>query len=136
VHVLACRARATRADAIRAITSLLLRGGHDDGGLSQPGVVNPRAGCSAGAASDPWSLDGLDADRRFVEILTAHAESSLVSAQLEMVEGFSAACRSLAEDASRESWRERAALRVLIAGQANQGSGGRECVSTECAVEP
>jgi uncharacterized protein (DUF305 family) len=101
VRALARRASATQADDIGAITSMLLGWGGEGG-------PDP-----AGAASDLRSLDGLDIDRRFIEILTAHAEASLVSARTEMIEGFGGSSRRHAEDTSRANWRELAELGFL-----------------------
>jgi uncharacterized protein (DUF305 family) len=101
VRALARRASATQADDIGAITSMLL-------GWAREGGPDP-----AGAASDLRSLDGLDIDRRFIEILTAHAEASLVSARTEMIEGFGGSSRRHAEDTSRANWRELAELGFL-----------------------
>jgi uncharacterized protein (DUF305 family) len=101
VRALARRASATQADDIGVITSMLLGWGRE-GGPDQ-----------AGAASDLRSLDGLEIDRRFIEILTAHAEASLVSARTEMIEGFGGSSRRHAEDTSRANWRELAELGFL-----------------------
>jgi uncharacterized protein (DUF305 family) len=102
VRALARRASATQADDIGVITSMLLGWGRE-GGLDQ-----------AGAASDLRSLDGLEIDRRFIEILTAHDEASLVSARTEMVEGFGGSSRRHAEDTSRANWRELAELSLIV----------------------
>lgn len=104
VRALARRARATQADDIRAITSMLL--GWGQGGSTEPaGLAVP--------VDDLQSLDGLEIDRRFIEMLTAHAEASLASARTEMIEGFGGSSRRLAEDTSRANWRELAALSLL-----------------------
>lgn len=114
VRELARQARTTQADAIRSIKSILNDEGHDADGLARSSVMTPPRR-SARAASDPRSLDGLDVDRRFMEILTAHAEASLSSAQTELIEGFSRPCRLLAEEASSADWRDLAAIGVLMA---------------------
>jgi uncharacterized protein (DUF305 family) len=106
VRALARRAGATQADDIRTITSMLLGWGHETG----PALVGLPA-----TAADLRSLDGLEVDRRFIEILTAHAEASLVSARIEMLEGFGGSSRRHAESASRANWRELAALDFLEA---------------------
>jgi uncharacterized protein (DUF305 family) len=112
VRALAHQARATQADDIRAITSMLLGWGRPEGGPDQAGTVTP-VNLPAGAASDLRSLDGLEIDRRFIEILAAHAETSLASARTEMIEGFGGSSRRLAEQSSRAHWRELAALSLL-----------------------
>jgi len=101
VRAFARRASATQADDIGVLTSMLL-GWDREGSPDQ-----------AGAASDLRSLDGLEIDRRFIEILTAHAEASLVSARTEMKEGFGGSSRRHAEDTSRANWRELAELGLL-----------------------
>jgi hypothetical protein len=102
VRALARRASATQADDIGVITSMLLGSGRE-GSPDQ-----------ADAASDLRSLDGLEIDRRFIEILTAHDEASLVSARTEMVEGFGGSSRRHAEDTCRASWRELAELSLIV----------------------
>jgi uncharacterized protein (DUF305 family) len=105
VRAMAHRARTRQADDIRAITSMLT-------GWSQQGRPGQAEGVSA--ASDLQSLDGLEIDRRFIEILTAHAEAPLASARTELVEGFGGSSRRHAEQASRANWRELAALSFLV----------------------
>lgn len=100
VRDLARRAGATQADQIGVITSML-RGSGREAGADRAGAV------------DQGSLDGLEIDRRFLEVLTAHAKASLVSARAEMVEGFGGSSRRHAEDISRAGWRELAELRLL-----------------------
>ena len=103
VRALARRASATQADDIGVITSMLLGWGRPEAGPDQ-----------AGAAIDLQSLDGPEIDRRFIEILTAHAEASLISARTEMIEGFGGSSRRLAEDTSRAHWVELAALSARL----------------------
>ena len=74
-------------------------------------------------ASDVRSPDRHQVDRRFIEVLTAHAETSLASARKELIEGFGGSIRRLAEDTSRASWRELAALsRFAPAGGSSDAS--------------
>ena len=107
VRALARRARATQADDIRAIRSMLLGWGR------QEGSTDAGRDTVAVPVDDLQSLDGLEIDRRFIEMLTAHAEASLASARTEMIEGFGGSSRRLAEDTSRANWRELAALSLL-----------------------
>jgi uncharacterized protein (DUF305 family) len=114
VRTLARRAHATQADDISAIRSILLGWGRHEGSPDKAGAETP-VSLPATVAGDLRSLEGLEIDRRFIEILTAHAEASLASARTEMIEGFGGASRRLAEDTSRASWRELAAISFLSA---------------------
>ena len=112
VRTLARRSHATQADHISAIRSILLGWGRHEGSPDKVGAETP-VSLPATAAGDLRSLDGLEIDRRFIEILTERAEASLASARTEMIEGFGGSSRRLAEDTSRTSWRELAALSLL-----------------------
>ncbi len=124
VRALARRASATQAHDISAITSMLLGWGRPEGGPGPAGAETPGV-LPAAATSDLRSLDGREIDRRFVEILTAHAEASLASARTELVEGFGGPSRRHAEDTSRAHWRELAALSLLAAPAPDQGRASR-----------
>lgn len=103
VRALAHRARATQAEDIRAITSILAGWGQSDDGPAQAG------------AGDQRTPAGPEAERPFVEVLSAHARASLVSARTEMVEGFDGSSRLLAEQTSRAHWRMLDSLKLFAA---------------------
>jgi uncharacterized protein (DUF305 family) len=109
VRTLARRARARQAHDIRAVTSMLLGSAPHKGSPDQAGAATP----GSSPSRDLGSLAGLGLDRRFIEVLTAHAEASLASARTEMIEGFDEACRRHAEDATRASQRQLAVLSLL-----------------------
>lgn len=111
VRALARREGAAHAIRIHAITSLLLGWGRFEAGsdTASPALVTD----TVDSGGDPRPLDGLEIDRRFIETLTAHAVASLASARTELIEGFGGASRRLAEDTSRCSWRDLAALALL-----------------------
>ena len=108
VRALARRVRVTHGDGIRAITSMLLVWDRHEGGPDRARVV-----AASLPAGDLGSVDRVEIDRRFVDLLIAHAEASLASARTELIEGFGGSSRRLAEDASRANWRELAALSLL-----------------------
>jgi uncharacterized protein (DUF305 family) len=112
VRTFARQARATQANDIRAVTSILLRSDRHKGGPDEASAVKTASSPTNAARSVP-PLEGLAVDRRFIEILTAHAEASLASAHAEMIEGHGEVCRRHAEDAIRTSWRQLAALSLL-----------------------
>jgi uncharacterized protein (DUF305 family) len=99
VRALARQAGATQADDISAITSMLRGWDRTEVGPTRTALP-----------SDLRSLSGPEVDRRFIEILTAHANASLVRARTEMIEGVGDCSRLHAEDTSRASWRALAAL--------------------------
>jgi uncharacterized protein (DUF305 family) len=87
----------------------MLLGAPHTGSPDQAGAVTP----GSSRSRDLRSLAGLEFDRRFIGVLTAHAEASLASARTELIEGFDDACRRHAEDASHASHRQLAALSLL-----------------------
>ena len=113
VRALARQAGATQADEIREITSMLLGCDRPEGSPDQPPAA-ARVRTPATGTDEARSPDRHQVDRRFIEVLTAHAETSLARARMELVEGFGGAIRRLAEDTSRASWRELAALSLLV----------------------
>jgi uncharacterized protein (DUF305 family) len=108
VRTLARRACATQADDIRAITSMLPGSVRHRSDTDQTVAVTGR-----GVPADVGRPQGLEIDRRFIEVLTAYGEASLASARTERVEGFSQACLRHAEAASRASWRQLTELSLL-----------------------
>jgi uncharacterized protein (DUF305 family) len=120
VRTFARQTRGTQADDIRAVTSMLLQSARHKGGLVQASAGKP-ANLPATVARPGSPLEGLAVDRRFIEILTAHAEACLASAQTEMIEGHGEVCRRHAEDAIRTSWRQLAALSLLAPANLNAG---------------
>ena len=102
VRALARAEGESQADDISAITSMLRGWDRTEAGPDQAVVT-----------SGLRSLDGVEVDLRFIEILTAHANASLVRARIEMIEGIGDSSRLHAEDSSRASWRALATLSFL-----------------------
>jgi uncharacterized protein (DUF305 family) len=118
VRTLARRARTTQADDIRAITSMLLRPTPHKPSPDPAGPETPLSPPGT-AAPDLPSHKGVEVDRHFINVRTAHAETSLASARTEMIEGFGEPCRRHAQNASCESRRQLAALNLLAPADSN-----------------
>jgi len=123
VRALAHRARATQAEEIRAITSILAGWGHDEDGPEHAARAVERQGVQ-GHGVGGHGVEGQGVDQCFLEQLTAHAEASLTSARTELRDGFDGPSRLLAEKSSRTHWRALDSLRALAVAH----SGGASVV--------